>query len=89
MRAEKDLQPSDAALFDCFLFGGILGDHPPRDRSKPLRDKGYTMRKLRELQLATDTAVLVTRLIIEDQIPIENIPFVDNPDFEKPVEVNG
>jgi len=29
-KAEKDIGPEDAKLFDAFLFGGILGDDPPR-----------------------------------------------------------
>ena len=29
-KAEKDLSPDDGELFDVFLFGGILGDDPPR-----------------------------------------------------------
>jgi ribosome biogenesis SPOUT family RNA methylase Rps3 len=28
--AEKDLKPEDGDTFDVFLFGGILGDDPPR-----------------------------------------------------------
>lgn len=29
-QAEKDLNPDDKREFDVFLFGGILGDDPPR-----------------------------------------------------------
>jgi ribosome biogenesis SPOUT family RNA methylase Rps3 len=29
-KAEHELTPSDAERFDVFLFGGILGDDPPR-----------------------------------------------------------
>jgi ribosome biogenesis SPOUT family RNA methylase Rps3 len=29
-KAERDLSPGDGETFDCFLFGGILGDDPPR-----------------------------------------------------------
>lgn len=32
-KAEKELSPEDALEFDYFLFGGILGDDPPRDRT--------------------------------------------------------
>lgn len=32
MRGDKNLAPEDAENFDCFMFGGILGDHPPKDR---------------------------------------------------------
>ena len=30
--AEQDLSPEDWSQFDVFLFGGILGDDPPRGR---------------------------------------------------------
>lgn len=29
-KAEQDLSPDDGEAFDVFLFGGILGDEPPR-----------------------------------------------------------
>ena len=29
-KAEQDLTPEDGETFDAFLFGGILGDDPPR-----------------------------------------------------------
>jgi len=29
-KGEKDISPADAEEFDVFLFGGILGDDPPR-----------------------------------------------------------
>jgi len=49
MRAEEELKPEDAEKFDLVLFGGILGDHPPRDRTETLRKEGYTLRHLGKL----------------------------------------
>lgn len=34
-KAEKDLAPEDGEAFDVFLFGGILGDDPPRGNTSP------------------------------------------------------
>lgn len=82
-RAEKTLEPQDEEEFDVFIFGGILGDHPPRDRTSTLRMKSYPIRNLGKLQLSTDTAVLVTKLIVENKIPIEKIPFIEEPEFKK------
>ena len=31
-KAEQDLSPADGEAFDVFLFGGILGDDPPRGK---------------------------------------------------------
>ena len=33
--AKDELAPSDGEKFDVFLFGGILGDDPPRGRQLP------------------------------------------------------
>lgn len=80
--ATKDLGPEDGDTFDIFLFGGILGDDPPRDRTSELRKKGYHTRRLGPLQMTTDTAVRVTRIIVQDRVPVDKIPYVDNPDLK-------
>jgi hypothetical protein len=46
MRATAPLRPSDFDVFDTFVFGGVLGDHPPKDRAKILRELGFTTRSL-------------------------------------------
>jgi ribosome biogenesis SPOUT family RNA methylase Rps3 len=65
--ATKDLSPEDGRIFDVFLFGGILGDDPPRDRTSELRKKGFEGRRLGPKQMTTDTAVRVTRMVVEDK----------------------
>jgi ribosome biogenesis SPOUT family RNA methylase Rps3 len=65
--ATQELVPEDAAKFDIFLFGGILGDDPPRDRTSELRKKGFEGRRLGPKQMTTDTAVRVTRIVIQEQ----------------------
>jgi len=79
--ASKELSPEDGEMFQIFLFGGILGDDPPRDRTSELRKKGYEGRRLGPIQMTTDTAVRVTRMIVQDKIPLGNIPYVDNPEL--------
>lgn len=81
MRAELSLTPEDKGLFDYYLFGGILGDHPPRDRTKQLRDCNYPLRHLGLLQMPTNTALNVVKLIIEDSKRLEDLMFIDNPDI--------
>lgn len=34
-KGERDLSPEDGEEFDVFLFGGILGDDPPRGTTNP------------------------------------------------------
>lgn len=64
-KAPKALCPEDAQLFDGFLFGGILGDDPPRDRTAQLRQLGFEGRHLDTVQMTTDTAVYVTSLVVD------------------------
>ena len=84
MRAEKTLEPSDLQEFDVLLFGGILGDHPPRDRTYVLRKHNYGMRNLGKMQMSTDTALLTCKLILHNKLRFEEIPFIDEPEiFDK------
>jgi ribosome biogenesis SPOUT family RNA methylase Rps3 len=83
MKADKVLSPDDKGKFDLFLFGGILGDIPSKDRTSELRKDGYVSRHLGEMQMTTDTAVLVSKIIVEDGVEFKDIPFIDEP------EVNG
>lgn len=80
-RAEAEISPSDAGKFDWFLFGGILGDDPPRDRTGELRRLGFPGRRLGPVQLTTDTALAVTKICVEDRVEFDQIPFVDHPTF--------
>ncbi|KAF1955594.1 DUF431-domain-containing protein [Byssothecium circinans] len=80
--ASKDLSPEDGETFDIFLFGGILGDDPPRDRTAELRKKGYQGRRLGPVQMTTDTAVRVTRMVVQDRVPVDKIPYVDHPELK-------
>ncbi|KAF4613233.1 hypothetical protein D9613_010943 [Agrocybe pediades] len=79
-KAEKELSPEDGdGVFEWFLFGGILGDDPPRDRTSELRVRGFPGRRLGPVQMTTDTALGVTKLVVDDKIDIEKIPYIDHP----------
>ncbi|KAJ5160613.1 SAM-dependent RNA methyltransferase predicted [Penicillium canariense] len=79
--AATELSPEDGETFDVFLFGGILGDDPPRDRTSELRKKGYVGRRLGPKQMTTDTAVRVTRMVVHERVPLEQIAYVDYPEI--------
>ncbi|OJJ63267.1 hypothetical protein ASPSYDRAFT_37792 [Aspergillus sydowii CBS 593.65] len=79
--AKVELNPADGDNFEVFLFGGILGDDPPRDRTSELRKKGYEGRRLGPVQMTTDTAVRVTRMVVHDRVPLEEIPYIDHPEI--------
>ncbi|ETN42179.1 uncharacterized protein HMPREF1541_04120 [Cyphellophora europaea CBS 101466] len=81
-QASQELSPADASNFDVFLFGGILGDDPPRDRTSELRKKGFNGRRLGPKQMTTDTAVRVTRLVVLEQQKLDDISYVDFPELK-------
>jgi ribosome biogenesis SPOUT family RNA methylase Rps3 len=81
-QAKAELRSSDGNEFDVFLFGGILGDDPPRDRTSELRKKGFIGRRLGPKQMTTDTAVRVTRMVVLDGMELDKIPYVDFPELQ-------
>jgi ribosome biogenesis SPOUT family RNA methylase Rps3 len=83
LRADKEMSPEDSQEFDVFIFGGILGDNPPRDRTSYLRNENFPTRHLGSIQMSTDTAVLTTKLVIENGIKMQDIPFIVEPEFYK------
>ncbi|KAF8920831.1 SAM-dependent RNA methyltransferase [Mucidula mucida] len=58
---------------------GILGDDPPRDRTAELRVLGFPGRRLGPIQMTTDTALGVTKIVVEDKVPLDKISYVDYP----------
>lgn len=79
-KAEKELAPEDGdGRFEWFLFGGILGDDPPRDRTAELRKLGFPNRHLGPVQMTTDTALGATKMVVQDKVPLQEIPYVDFP----------
>ncbi|KAL8935271.1 MAG: hypothetical protein Q9216_005505 [Gyalolechia sp. 2 TL-2023] len=73
--AKEELSPKDADEFDVFVFGGIL------DRTSELRKKGFPGRRLGPIQMTTDTAVRVTRMVIQEQTSMNEIPYIDHPEI--------
>ena len=65
--AKKILTPQDTQ-FDYFVFGGILGDDPPQQRTAPElteRMPGVAARNIGKKQMSTDTAVYVVHEILQ------------------------
>jgi len=52
------------------------GDDPPRDRTSELRVHGFPTRHLGPVQMTTDTAVGMTKLVVQDKLPIHQITYV-------------
>jgi len=77
--ASKTLDPKGAKSFDYFIFGGILGDYPPKKRTTPeltRRIKKANARNIGKKQFSTDNAVLVTKGIVDGK-PINKMKFID------------
>jgi len=78
--AATSLTPQDT--FEVFIFGGILGDNPPKKRTEKLTTQlDVPTRNLGPKQMSTDTAVFVTKKISEGKKP-EEFHFVDEMEIE-------
>lgn len=76
--SKNTLTPQNSK-FDFFIFGGILGDNPPRKRTTPELTKFLPDAKCFNLgvsQMSTDNAVYVAKKIVEGT-PLEKISFQD------------
>lgn len=77
--AEEKLTPRGAKNFDYFIFGGILGDYPPKKRTRKeitSKIKHAKARNIGKKQFSTDNAVLVTKKILRGK-PLSEIKFKD------------
>ncbi|MBD3319105.1 hypothetical protein GF342_04315 [Candidatus Woesearchaeota archaeon] len=79
--AEETLTPEDN--FEYYIFGGILGDDPPTEKTKKFLSSKSSLptRNLEPEQMATDNAVYMTKLIA-DGTPIESIPVVTDVELD-------
>ncbi len=80
-KAEKPLEPEDIKLSKYVVVGGILGDHPPRGRTRKIlvpRIKRPIPRSLGDKQLSIDGAVVTAFLVLEKGMRLNEIPFIDN-----------
>lgn len=77
------LSPQDADKFDYILAGGILGDVDENDpdRTRELRQLGFSTRNLGHEQMTTDTAIITSWNILDNHIPFDKLLFIDRPTF--------
>lgn len=64
--ATQVLSPKDASRYSYFIFGGILGDYPPKKRTKQELTKfikNADTRHIGEEQMSTDNAVYTVKQI--------------------------
>ncbi|MFH1849042.1 MAG: SAM-dependent methyltransferase [archaeon] len=78
--AKKTLTAADD--FDYYIVGGVLGDDPPRERTKQELGPHFpSARNLGKKQFSTDTAVLVAGMILNGT-PLNKIRFADGLEIE-------
>ena len=78
--SDKLLETSDKDRFQYFIFGGILGDYPPRKRTKDeLTDKFPVCetRNIGKEQMSTDNAVFTVKQILDGK-KFSELDFKDN-----------
>ncbi|MEK6960833.1 MAG: SAM-dependent methyltransferase [Nanoarchaeota archaeon] len=79
---EKELSPADSKRFSHLIFGGILGDYPPKKRTREVfPGVAVERRNLGPVQMSTDTAVVVSKIIC-DGTPLGKITFQDTINLE-------
>ncbi|VWU52019.1 SAM-dependent RNA methyltransferase, putative [Hepatocystis sp. ex Piliocolobus tephrosceles] len=82
MKANDKLKCSDKNEIKYVLFGGILGDVPAADRTSKLRNLKFGVsRNLGNKQMTTNTAILVTHIVLNDMVELDQIPFIDDPEI--------
>jgi len=91
--AKQILTTSDKNKFDYLVFGGIMGDYPPKKRTKgfctKMREKGikFETRNMGKEQMSTDTAVLVAKMIMDgkkfNEIKFKDTIIIDINDCEE------
>ena len=78
--ASETLSSEEAKSFDYFVFGGILGDNPPKQRTYPELThslQGAIVRNIGKEQMSTDNAVFVVNEIVKGR-NLRDIKFQDN-----------
>ncbi len=75
-KAEDPLKPEDFVGKEAIIIGGILGDHPPKGRTRKLLTRRFpkaTARNIGKDQFSIDGVVYVAKLVSEGT-PLEKIP---------------
>lgn len=74
------LSPENSSNIEYFIFGGILGDYPPRKRTE--LELSQFMKEVKTFniekeQMSTDNAVYTVKKIVVDKIPFSSLKFQD------------
>ena len=81
--AKECLSKDDS--FDCFVFGGVLGNEPMDRRTEKEISNFFPDAEKRHLgkkQMSTDTAVIVCKKIVDDKLSFDDLEFIDEPEIK-------
>jgi len=81
--SDNTLSPTDN--FEYYIFGGILGDYPPKKRTKKELTKfivNVQTRNIGKEQMSTDNAVFTVKQIVEKGKKFNELEFIDNASIE-------
>lgn len=80
--SNKTLNPKESKEFNYFIFGGILGDYPPKKRTKKeltnilkKETKGIQTRNIGKEQMSTDNAVYTVFQIAKKNKKLKDLKF--------------
>jgi ribosome biogenesis SPOUT family RNA methylase Rps3 len=81
--SDTTLNPKIASKYEYFVFGGILGDYPPKKRTKDELSKFIDAPafNIGKKQMATDNAVYVVKQIVDGKD-------IDDLNFKYKIEIN-
>ena len=83
--SRKLLEPKEAGKFQFFIFGGILGDYPPRKRTKSELTKKIKFkaekRNIGKEQMSTDNAIYTVKQICKGK-NLANLKFQDTAEIK-------
>lgn len=84
--AEQTLKPEENPRFEFYVFGGILGDHPPKKRTAKELTKflpeSAEKRNIGKKQMSTDNAVYTVFQIAEKGKKFDELKFKDEVEIE-------
>jgi ribosome biogenesis SPOUT family RNA methylase Rps3 len=77
--SEVELNPENQKEFECFIFGGILGDYPPRKRTQEALTNNMNVKSFNigKIQMSTDNAIYTVKQIISGK-KMSELKFQDN-----------
>ncbi len=79
-QAKEELTPEDASKANVAVIGGILGDHPPRGRTRTLLTRTFKepiARNIGSKQFSIDGAAFVAHMVLNKGYRLNELEYID------------